>query len=158
MRACWRETFRAVRMISQDGSRLAAMSNGGILTVYDLRSNAALGSVRIPEGGWWRAEFVHDPERSRRGGGPAFFLLHVADGVGDAYARYRLHGDWDDRGPKGAIDVQEADTQINPDGSILAVATLHRPDGALVRVTQLFRVADTGGLITEAELVSAQYM
>jgi len=57
-----------------------------------------------------------------------------------------------------AIDVQEADTQINPDGSILAVATLHRPDGALLRVTQLFRVADTGGLITEAQLVSAQYM
>ncbi|WP_326946083.1 MULTISPECIES: hypothetical protein [unclassified Amycolatopsis] len=57
-----------------------------------------------------------------------------------------------------AIDVQEADTQIKPDGSIVAVATLHRPDGALVRVTQLFRVADTGGLITEAELVSAQYM
>ncbi|WP_086844132.1 hypothetical protein [Amycolatopsis kentuckyensis] len=57
-----------------------------------------------------------------------------------------------------AIDVQEADTQMQPDGSILAVATLHRPDGALVRVTQLFRVADTGGLITEAELVSAQYM
>jgi hypothetical protein len=57
-----------------------------------------------------------------------------------------------------AIDVQEADTQIKPDGSILAVATLHRPDGALVRVTQLFRVADTGGLITEAQLVSAQYM
>jgi hypothetical protein len=57
-----------------------------------------------------------------------------------------------------AIDVQEADTQIKPDGSILAVATLHRPDGALVRVTQLFRVADSGGLITEAELISAQYM
>ncbi|HEY3468136.1 MAG TPA: hypothetical protein VGL47_23620 [Amycolatopsis sp.] len=57
-----------------------------------------------------------------------------------------------------AIDVQEGDTQIKPDGSILAVATLRRPDGALVRVTQLFRVADTGGLITEAELVSAQYM
>jgi hypothetical protein len=57
-----------------------------------------------------------------------------------------------------AIDVQEGDTQIKPDGSILAVATLRRPDGGLVRVTQLFRVADTGGLITEAELVSAQYM
>ncbi|MBE1498869.1 hypothetical protein H4696_005969 [Amycolatopsis lexingtonensis] len=57
-----------------------------------------------------------------------------------------------------AIDVQEADTQINPDGSILAVATMRRPDGGLLRVTQLFRVADTGGLITEAELVSAQYM
>jgi predicted acetyltransferase len=58
--------------------------------------------------GWWRAEFVHDPERWRRGGGPAFFLLHETDGVADAYARYRLHSDWDDRGPKGAVDVQEA--------------------------------------------------
>jgi hypothetical protein len=57
-----------------------------------------------------------------------------------------------------AIDVQEADTQVQPDGSVLAVATLHRPDGALVRVKQLFRVADNGGLITEAELISAQYM
>ena len=57
-----------------------------------------------------------------------------------------------------AIDVQDADTHIQPDGAILAVATLHRPDGALVRVTQLFRVADTGGMITQAELISAQYM
>ena len=63
--------------------------------------------------GWWRAEFVHDPERWRRGGGPAFFLLHETDGVADAYARYRLHSDWDDRGPKGAIDVQEA-IALNP--------------------------------------------
>ncbi len=58
--------------------------------------------------GWWQAEFVHDPERWRRGGGPAFFLLHETDGVADAYARYRIHGDWDDRGPKGAVDVSEA--------------------------------------------------
>lgn len=58
-----------------------------------------------------------------------------------------------------AIDVQEADTAVQPDGSVLAVATLHRPDGALVRVKQLFRVADdTSGLITAAELISAQYM
>jgi predicted acetyltransferase len=56
---------------------------------------------------------VHDPERWRRGGGPAFFLLHETDGVADAYARYRLHPDWDDRGPKGAIDVQEA-IALNP--------------------------------------------
>lgn len=58
-----------------------------------------------------------------------------------------------------AIDVQEADTSVQPDGSVLAVATLHRPDGALVRVKQFFRVADdTSGLITAAELISAQYM
>jgi predicted acetyltransferase len=63
--------------------------------------------------GWWRAEFIHDPERWRRGGGPAFFLLHETDGVADAYARYRLHGDWDERGPKGAIDVSEA-IALNP--------------------------------------------
>ena len=41
---------------------------------------------------------------------------------------------------------------------IIAVATLQRPDGVLVRVTQLFKVADETGLITEAELLSAQYM
>jgi hypothetical protein len=57
-----------------------------------------------------------------------------------------------------AIDLQEQDTRVQPDGSILAVATLQRPDGQLVRVTQLFRVADGTGLITDAELLSAQYM
>jgi predicted acetyltransferase len=57
---------------------------------------------------FWRAEFVHDPERWRRGGGPAWFLVHETDGVADAYARYRVHPDWDDRGPKGAIEVHEA--------------------------------------------------
>ncbi len=58
-----------------------------------------------------------------------------------------------------AIDVQEADTFVQPDGLVLAVATLHRPDGALVRVKQLFQVADdSSGLITAAELISAQYM
>jgi predicted acetyltransferase len=57
---------------------------------------------------WWNAEFFHDPERWRRGGGPAFLLVHETDGVPDAYARYRLHGDWDERGPKGALEVIEA--------------------------------------------------
>jgi len=57
-----------------------------------------------------------------------------------------------------AIDLQEQDTRVQPDGSIIAVATLQRPDGVLVRVTQLFKVADETGLITEAELLSAQYM
>ncbi len=57
---------------------------------------------------WWRAEFTHDPERWRRGGGPAFFLLHESDGVADAYARYRIHSEWDDRGSRGTVDVSEA--------------------------------------------------
>jgi len=58
--------------------------------------------------GFWRTEFFHDPERWRRGGGPAFFLLHETDGTADGYARYRLHADWDERGPKAVIDISEA--------------------------------------------------
>ena len=30
-----------------------------------------------------------------------------------------------------AIDLQEQDTRVQPDGSIIAVATLQRPDGVL---------------------------
>jgi predicted acetyltransferase len=75
--------------------------------VYDRYLDSRVGGFTRNDG-WWHAEFVHDPERWRRGGGPAFFLLHETDGVADAYARYRLHPEWDERGPKGAIDVQEA--------------------------------------------------
>lgn len=56
---------------------------------------------------WWSAEFFHDPERWRRGGGPAFLAIHERDGTPDGYARYRLHGDWDERGPKGALQAIE---------------------------------------------------
>ena len=80
--------------------------------IYDRYLDVRTGAFSRTDG-WWGAEFVHDPERWRRGGGPAFFLLHETDGVADAYARYRLHPDWDDRGPKGAIDVQEA-IAVNP--------------------------------------------
>ncbi len=76
-------------------------------SVYDRFVPMRIGAVSLNDA-WWRAEFVHDPERWRRGGGPAFFLLHETDGVADAYARYRVHGDWDDRGPRGSVDVSEA--------------------------------------------------
>ena len=56
---------------------------------------------------FWRAEVVYDPERWRRGGGPAFYLLHETDGAGDGYARYRMNPDWDERGPKGGVQVTE---------------------------------------------------
>jgi len=80
--------------------------------IYD-RYLAMRAGVFSRNDGWWRAEFIHDPERWRHGGGPAFFLLHETDGVADAYARYRMHGEWDDRGAKGSIDVQEA-IALNP--------------------------------------------
>lgn len=87
-------------------------ATAGCRPVYDRYLGTRAGAFSRSDG-WWPAEFVHDPERWRRGGGPAFFLLHESDGVADAYARYRLHPDWDDRGPKGAIDVQEA-IALNP--------------------------------------------
>jgi len=80
--------------------------------IYDRYLAMRVGAFSRNDG-WWRAEFIHDPERWRRGGGPAFFLLHETDGIADAYARYRMHADWDDRGPKGSIDVQEA-IALNP--------------------------------------------
>lgn len=64
--------------------------------------------------GYWQGEILYDPERWRRGGGPAWYLLHETDGVGDGYARYRIRGDWDERGPKGAIEVLEA-IAVTPD-------------------------------------------
>lgn len=75
--------------------------------VYDRFAPMRVGAFSRNDS-WWRAEFVYDPERWRRGGGPAFFLLHETDGVADAYARYRIHGEWDARGPKGTLDVSEA--------------------------------------------------
>jgi predicted acetyltransferase len=81
--------------------------------IYDRFAPMRVGAFSRNDG-WWQAEFLHDPERWRRGGGPAFFLLHETDGVADAYARYRIHGEWDDRGPKGAVDVSEA-IALTPD-------------------------------------------
>lgn len=80
--------------------------------IYDRFLDSRAGAFTRTDG-WWRAEFAHDPERWRRGGGPAFFVVHETNGVADGYARYRVHSDWDERGPKGAIDVQEA-IALNP--------------------------------------------
>ncbi|MGZ6256817.1 MAG: GNAT family N-acetyltransferase [Candidatus Limnocylindria bacterium] len=77
-----------------------------IAPIYDRYLPMRAGTfTRSPA--FWRAEFLYDPERWRHGGGPAFYLLRETDGVGDGYARYRLHSDWDDRGPKGGVQVTE---------------------------------------------------
>ncbi len=91
-------TFRLL-----DGSEATAACR----PVYDAFVPTRAGAFSRNDA-WWRVEFVHDPERWRRGGGPAFFLVHETDGAADAYARYRIHGEWDDRGPKGKVAVEEA--------------------------------------------------
>lgn len=56
---------------------------------------------------YWQAEFFHDPERWRRGAGPAFLVLHEGPEGPDGYARYRVKRDWDDGGPKSSLRVDE---------------------------------------------------
>jgi predicted acetyltransferase len=70
--------------------------------------------VRPTRPGFWSrspalwSEFFHDPERWRRGAGPAFLAVHEVDGQPDAYARYRIKDDWDDRGSRSTLIVTEA--------------------------------------------------
>ncbi|MEC3982017.1 hypothetical protein [Amycolatopsis sp. H20-H5] len=55
--------------------------------------------------------------------------------------------------------IEVVETSLQPDGSILAVVTMRQPDGGKLRVTQLLRMAeDASGLISDARLLSAQYM
>lgn len=56
---------------------------------------------------FWDAEFFHDPEHRRGGAGPAWYILHEADGEPDGYARYRIRDQWDDTGSKSAVVVTE---------------------------------------------------
>jgi len=57
---------------------------------------------------WWRWGILHDAEHMRRGSGPKFRYLYEVDGSAEGYAIYRPKGDWDDRGPKGQVQVVEA--------------------------------------------------
>lgn len=56
---------------------------------------------------FWDAEFFHDPEHRRGGGGPAWYVVHETDGRADGYARYRVRDGWDDSGPKSAVMLSE---------------------------------------------------
>jgi predicted acetyltransferase len=55
---------------------------------------------------FWNSLF-YDPERWRRGAGPAFYVVHEADGAVDGYARYRIHGDWESSGSRSRLVVME---------------------------------------------------
>jgi predicted acetyltransferase len=57
---------------------------------------------------WWRWGVLHDAEHMRQGAGAKLRYLHEVDGVAEGYAIYRVKDDWDDRGPKGQLQVHEA--------------------------------------------------
>jgi predicted acetyltransferase len=73
--------------------------------VYDRMQTARVGFfTRSPA--FWNALF-YDPERWRRGAGPAFYVVHETDGTVDGYARYRIHDDWETSGSKSRLMVME---------------------------------------------------
>jgi predicted acetyltransferase len=57
---------------------------------------------------WWEAHTLADPPEERDGGGPRFVALWEEDARAQAYALYRVHGDWSDGVPGGWLDVDEA--------------------------------------------------
>jgi len=89
-----------VRFISADDAKRS------FPLVHDaIRSGRAGFFNRTPA--FWDAEFFHDPEHRRGGAGPAWYVLHEADGEPDGYARYRIREQWDDTGSKSAVVVTE---------------------------------------------------
>jgi predicted acetyltransferase len=75
--------------------------------IFERTRPARAGAYARPDA-WWRSEFFHDPEHARGGGSPATYVVHETDGAPDGYARYRLYPEWDERGPKYTLEVNEA--------------------------------------------------
>ncbi len=63
---------------------------------------------------FWRAEYFYDPEHWRRGASAAFHVVHETNGLVDGYARYRIATEWDSRGPKSTLHLQESQA-LGPD-------------------------------------------
>jgi predicted acetyltransferase len=57
---------------------------------------------------WWRKGILADPEHWRQGSGPKFFALLELDDGPAGYAIYRLQSKWEQRAPRGQLNVQEA--------------------------------------------------
>ena len=91
----------STRLVTVDEAR------GAFPAIWDDLWRARPGGLERTET-WWRSEFFYDPEHQRRGGSAASYVLHETDGRPTGYARYRFHPEWDERGPKSAVEVHEA--------------------------------------------------
>lgn len=56
---------------------------------------------------WWEASPLADPEHARQGYGPLFCVVLELDGEAEAYALYRLKGNWDEGVPKSTLRIRE---------------------------------------------------
>jgi predicted acetyltransferase len=57
---------------------------------------------------WWEAGTLADPEHARRGGGPLFCAVLEIDDEPEAYALYRMKGNWDEGVPNSTLVIREA--------------------------------------------------
>jgi predicted acetyltransferase len=63
---------------------------------------------------WWEASTLADPEHARRGGGPLFCAVLELDDKPEAYALYRIKGDWDEGVPNSTLVIREAIATSTP--------------------------------------------
>jgi predicted acetyltransferase len=56
---------------------------------------------------WWRSSTLYDTDSLRGSRGPKFQALLEIDGAPAGYVVYRMKNDWDERGPRGTLTVQE---------------------------------------------------
>ncbi len=98
-----RPTEGRVRIVDQDeATRL-------VPPIYEVMRSRTPGALSRSDT-WWRSATLADAEYSRRGFGPKFRVVYEADGQPEGYAIYRIKDDWDHRGPRNVLQVNEAVT------------------------------------------------
>ncbi len=98
-----RPTEGRVRIVEEDE---AASLIPPLYETMRSRTPGALSRSRT----WWQSATLADPDYSRHGFGPKFRVVYEADGRPEGYAIYRIKDDWDHRGPKNVLQVNEAVT------------------------------------------------
>jgi predicted acetyltransferase len=63
---------------------------------------------------WWESSTLADPEHARRGGGPLFCAVLELDDKPEAYALYRIKGDWDQGMPNSTLVIREVMATSTP--------------------------------------------
>ena len=75
--------------------------------VYDRVRREVPGMLARDEA-WWRQYKLGDPEHWRRGAGPKVYAGLELDGAVEAYALYRIKGDWEQGLPRSQVQIVEA--------------------------------------------------
>jgi len=92
------------------GSRVRLVDTAGALAalprVYD-RVRAVTPGFPSRSRAWWEHHVLSDLPEHRRGGGPLHRAVLELDGRPEAYALYRVHGEWADGFPASTLVVQE---------------------------------------------------